>query len=87
MTIDIEPAGDRTHVAMTVDPLRDETWSQQHHAHRGNELGNLEAAIRRRAGADYQKDDPREVLSWSAVRCAHHRLRARRLAEPLYGAR
>ncbi len=47
-TIDIEPAGDRTTVVMTVDPLHDETWTQQHRAHRGNELGNLEAAIRRR---------------------------------------
>ena len=54
-TIDIEPAGDRTKVVMTVDPLHDETWSQQHRAHRGEELDNLEAAIRRRAGADYQK--------------------------------
>ena len=48
-TIDIEPAGDRTNVVMTVDPLHDETWTQQHRAHRGHELDNLEAAIRRRA--------------------------------------
>jgi uncharacterized protein YndB with AHSA1/START domain len=54
-TIDIEPAGDRTNVVMTVDPLHDETWSQQHRAHRASELDNLGAAIRRRAGADYQK--------------------------------
>lgn len=47
-TIDIEPAGDRTNVVMTVDPLHDETWTQQHRAHRGNELDNLEAATRRR---------------------------------------
>ncbi len=47
--IDIEPAGDRTHVVMTLDPLHDETWTQQHRAHRRNELGNLEAAIRRHA--------------------------------------
>jgi len=47
-TIDIEPAGNRTNVAMTLDPLHDETWTQQHRAHRGNELDNLEAAIRRR---------------------------------------
>src|SRR5262249_31083118 len=32
-TIDIEPAGDRTNVVMTVDPLHDETWTQQHRAH------------------------------------------------------
>jgi uncharacterized protein YndB with AHSA1/START domain len=47
-TIDIEPAGDRTSVVMTVDPLHDETWTQGYRAHRGNELDNLEAAIRRR---------------------------------------
>jgi len=47
-TIDIEPAGDRTSVVMTLDPLHEETWTQQHRAHRVNELGNLEAAIRRR---------------------------------------
>jgi uncharacterized protein YndB with AHSA1/START domain len=47
--IGIEPAGDRTHVVMTVDPLHDETWTQGYRAHRGNELDNLEAAIRRRA--------------------------------------
>jgi len=47
-TIDIEPVGDRTNVVMTLDPLHDETWTQQHRAHRGNELDNLEAAIRRR---------------------------------------
>ena len=48
-TIDIEPAGGRTNVVMTVDPLHEETWTQQHRAHRNNELDNLEAAIRRRA--------------------------------------
>ena len=47
-TIDIEPAGVRTNVVMTLDPLHDETWTQEYRAHRGNELGNLEAAIRRR---------------------------------------
>ncbi|MEV4325846.1 SRPBCC domain-containing protein [Microbispora rosea] len=47
-TIDIEPAGDRTNLVMTLDPLHDETWTRQHRAHRGNELDNLEAAIRRR---------------------------------------
>ena len=47
-TIDIEPAGDRTNLVMTLDPLHDETWTQQHRTHRGNELDNLEAAIRRR---------------------------------------
>ena len=47
-TIDIEPAGDRTNVVMTIDPLHDETWTQGYLAHRGDELDNLEAAIRRR---------------------------------------
>ena len=47
-TIDIEPAGDRTTVVMTVDPLHDETWTQGYRTHRGNELGNLEAVIKRR---------------------------------------
>ncbi|MGE5292789.1 MAG: SRPBCC family protein [Micromonosporaceae bacterium] len=47
--IDIEPAGDRTTVVMTLDPLHDETWTQQHRAHRGDELDNLGAAIRRRS--------------------------------------
>jgi uncharacterized protein YndB with AHSA1/START domain len=47
-TIDIVPAGDRTSVVMTVDPLHDETWTRGYRAHRGNELDNLEVAIRRR---------------------------------------
>jgi uncharacterized protein YndB with AHSA1/START domain len=47
-TVDIEPAGDRTNVIMTLAPLHDETWTRQHRAHRLNELDNLEAAIRRR---------------------------------------
>jgi uncharacterized protein YndB with AHSA1/START domain len=47
-TIDIQPAGHRASVVMTVDPLHDETWTQGYRAHRGNELDNLDAAIRRR---------------------------------------
>ncbi|MEV4755109.1 SRPBCC domain-containing protein [Micromonospora sp. NPDC049559] len=47
-TVDIAPAGDRTRVVLTVDPLHDETWTRQHRAHRGDELDNLEAAIARR---------------------------------------
>jgi uncharacterized protein YndB with AHSA1/START domain len=47
--IDIEPAGDRTSLVMTLDPLHDETWTQEYRAHRGVELDNLETAIRRRA--------------------------------------
>ena len=27
--VDIEPIGDRTNVVMTVDPLHDETWTQE----------------------------------------------------------
>ena len=48
-TIDIRAAGQRTSVVMTVDPLHDETWTQGYRDHRGNELDNLDAAIRRRA--------------------------------------
>ena len=56
-TIDIEPAGHRTNVVVTLDPLHDETWTQQHRAHRVNELDNLEAAVRRRTSqADYHAD-------------------------------
>ena len=47
-TIDVEPAGDRTNLVMTVDPLHDETWTRQYRAHRSNELDNLGAALRRR---------------------------------------
>ena len=49
-TIEIEPAGDRTNVVMTLDPLHDETWTQDYRAHRADELDKLEAAIRRRSG-------------------------------------
>jgi uncharacterized protein YndB with AHSA1/START domain len=47
-TIDIEPAGDRTKVIITVDPLHDGAWTEQHRAHRRSELDQLDAAIRRR---------------------------------------
>jgi uncharacterized protein YndB with AHSA1/START domain len=46
--VDIEPAGERTKLVMTLDPLHDETWTQDYRDHRGHELDNLEAAIRRR---------------------------------------
>jgi len=49
-TIEIEPAGERTNVVMTLDPLHDETWTQDYRAHRADELDKLEAAIRRRSG-------------------------------------
>jgi uncharacterized protein YndB with AHSA1/START domain len=47
-TVDVAPAGDRTTVVVTLDPLHDETWTRQHRAHRTEELDNLGAAIRRR---------------------------------------
>ncbi|MGZ4332476.1 MAG: SRPBCC family protein [Solirubrobacteraceae bacterium] len=47
-TIDIGPAGDRTTVVMTLDPLHDETWTEEYRDHRDRELDNLEAAIGRR---------------------------------------
>jgi uncharacterized protein YndB with AHSA1/START domain len=47
--IDIEPAGERTNVVMTLDPLHDEAWTQEYRDHREAELDSLAAAIRRRA--------------------------------------
>ena len=47
-TIDIASAGDRTTVVMTLDPLHDETWTEEYRDHRDHELDNLEATIRRR---------------------------------------
>jgi hypothetical protein len=46
--IDIEPAGERTKVVVTMDSLHDEAWTHEYRDHRSQELGNLEAAIRRR---------------------------------------
>jgi uncharacterized protein YndB with AHSA1/START domain len=46
--IDIDPAGERTNVVMTIDPLHDEAWTQEYRDHRANELDNLEAAMTRR---------------------------------------
>jgi uncharacterized protein (DUF1330 family)/uncharacterized protein YndB with AHSA1/START domain len=66
-TVDIEPAGDRTNVVMTVDPLHDETWTQQHRAHRGNELDNLEAAIRRRTADTQTRGGDRGDMSQQPV--------------------
>jgi hypothetical protein len=51
--IDITPAGDRTKVVMTVDPMHDETWTQRLLAGRSNELDNLERAIARRAWEEH----------------------------------
>ncbi len=47
-TIDIEPACHVANVVMTVDPLHEDCWRLGYRAHRGNELDNLDAAIRRR---------------------------------------
>jgi uncharacterized protein YndB with AHSA1/START domain len=47
-TVALEPAGNRTTVVLTVDPLHDEAWTRQHRAHRDEELDNLAAAIHRR---------------------------------------
>jgi uncharacterized protein YndB with AHSA1/START domain len=47
--VDISPAGEGTRVAMTVDPMHDQTWTERILAGRNNELDNLEAAIARRA--------------------------------------
>jgi uncharacterized protein YndB with AHSA1/START domain len=46
-TIDLESAGERTNLGMTIDPLHDEAWTQEYREHRAHELDNLEAAIRR----------------------------------------
>ncbi len=46
--IDIEPSGERTTLVMTLDPLRDETWTNDYRDHRAAELDNLERAISRR---------------------------------------
>lgn len=46
--VDIEPAGERTTVVMTIDPLHDDALTQEYRDHRGLELDNLEAAIRQR---------------------------------------
>jgi uncharacterized protein YndB with AHSA1/START domain len=47
-TIDIQAAGDDTNLVMTLDPLNDETWTQEYREHRDAELDNLDAAIKRR---------------------------------------
>lgn len=47
--IDINPAGNRAKVVMTVDPMHDATWTERILAGRTNELDNLQTAIARRA--------------------------------------
>jgi uncharacterized protein YndB with AHSA1/START domain len=44
--VEIEPAGARTNVVMTLDPLHDQGWTQDYRDHRDHELDKLEAAIR-----------------------------------------
>ena len=46
--VHLEPAAGRANVIMTIDPLHDESWTQEYRDHRGKELDNLEVAIRRR---------------------------------------
>jgi uncharacterized protein YndB with AHSA1/START domain len=49
--VDIEPAGDRTRVTMTVDPMHDDVWTDRLVAGRGNELDNLAGVIDQGADA------------------------------------
>jgi uncharacterized protein YndB with AHSA1/START domain len=49
--VEIEPAGNRTTLAMTLDPLHDKTWTEQYRDHRDGELDKLAAAIERRSGS------------------------------------
>jgi hypothetical protein len=37
-------------VVMTLDPLHDDTWTQEYRAHRAHELDNLGAEVLRRTG-------------------------------------
>jgi uncharacterized protein YndB with AHSA1/START domain len=46
--VDIKPAGDRTTVVMSIDPMHDEIWTERIVAGRNNELDNLEVAVARR---------------------------------------
>jgi hypothetical protein len=46
--VDITRSGNRTKVAMTVDPMHDETWTERILAGRNNELDNLQSAVARR---------------------------------------
>jgi uncharacterized protein YndB with AHSA1/START domain len=51
--VEIEPAGSRTTLVMTLDPLHDKTWTEQYREHRDGELDKLAAAIDRRTGSDH----------------------------------
>jgi hypothetical protein len=44
-TIAVVPAGTRTTVVMTIDPLHDDAWTQAYRAHRATELAHLEAVL------------------------------------------
>ncbi len=49
--VDMEPAGERTKVTMTVDPMHDEEWTGRLVAGRNNELDNLARVVEGRAKA------------------------------------
>jgi uncharacterized protein YndB with AHSA1/START domain len=55
--VEIQPAGDRATVVMTIDPLHDDTWTQQYLEHRAHELDGLGLATRRRSGSSFSKED------------------------------
>ncbi len=46
--VELEPAGDRTHVTMTVDAMHDDTWTQRLLMGRENEMDNLATVISHR---------------------------------------
>jgi uncharacterized protein YndB with AHSA1/START domain len=47
--IDLEPAGSRVKVTMTVEPMHDDVWTQRLIAGRENELENLSKVIDKRS--------------------------------------
>ena len=60
--IDVDADGDRTRLVMTLDPLHDETWTQEYAAHRDNELDSFEAAIKRRTSGPSNPPPEPETL-------------------------
>lgn len=67
--VDIEPAGDRTNVVMTIDPLHDDAWTLDYCAHRDDELANLEAAIRQHPPVIAHRRDGRRRDRGAYVGC------------------
>jgi uncharacterized protein YndB with AHSA1/START domain len=59
-TVDIEPAGGRTNVVLTMDPFHDAPWTEGSLAHRRNELDNLAAVIERRRTRPADRPRPEE---------------------------